>query len=73
MKTANTPSNTKSFRLIARGIVTKGRKEVRVRRVKHVRAASFEQAAEAMAKQGPAMIKGMKPSSVYLNVFAPVQ
>lgn len=74
---ANTKQVTKTnelprFRLAVMGKIQKGKKLVRVRRMKYVPAASYEQAAEAMAKVGPQLAKGMV-GNVFAQIAAPLQ
>ena len=60
------------FRLAVMGKIQKGKKLVRVRRMKYVPAENYAAAAEAMAKVGPQLAKGMQ-GNVFAQIGAPLQ
>lgn len=60
------------FRLCVMGKIQKGKKLVRVRRMKYVPAENYAQAAEAMTKIGPVLAKGMQ-GNVFAQIGAPLQ
>lgn len=77
MKKANTKSSTVAvvrlprFRACLLGTIAKGKKEVRVRRMKYIPAASYAAAADEFAKIGVSMAAGMKRVT-FATIAAPL-